>query len=56
VAAELEKLPGYEVRVVGGGLGELSVTFDARVLYSGNRLVYPRPSRVVAAVRERLRV
>lgn len=56
MAAGLEKLPGYEVRVVSGGLGELSVTLDAQVLYSGNRLVYPRPGKVVAAVRERLRV
>ncbi len=56
MAAKLEKLPGYDVQIVSGGLGELSVTLDGQILYSGNRLLYPRPSKVVAAVRERLRV
>lgn len=42
------------VEQVRGKLGELRVTVDGRDAYVGNRLLYPRPSKVVAAVRARL--
>jgi hypothetical protein len=50
VAAQLQ---GADVKVerARGKLGELRVTVDGRDAYRGNRLLYPRPSKVVAAVR-----
>lgn len=40
-----------KVEKVPGKLGELRVSVDGRDVYVGNRLLYPRPSKVVAAVR-----
>jgi len=50
VAAELQG-PDVKVERVRGKLGELRVSVDGRDVYVGNRLLYPRPSKVVAAVR-----
>lgn len=50
MAAELEG-PDRHVEKIRGGLGELRVTVDGRDAYKGNRLLYPRPKTVLAAVR-----
>lgn len=46
------QLQGEDVKVerARGGFGDLRVTVDGQEAYRGNRLLYPRPSRVVAAV------
>jgi len=54
VAAQLEG-PDVKVERVRGKLGELRVTVDGKEAYRGNRLLYPRPSTVLAAVRAHLR-
>lgn len=53
MAAELEG-PDTRVEKIKGGLGELRVTVDGQDVYKGNRLLYPRPKTVLAAVRARL--
>jgi hypothetical protein len=53
VAAQLEG-PDVKVERVRGKLGELRVTVDGQDVYRGNRLLYPLPSKVVAAVRASL--
>lgn len=54
VAAQLRENPGGRVELQHGGLGELSVQVDGRTVYDGNRLWYPLPGTVVAAVRRDL--
>lgn len=49
VAAQLQG-PDVKVERARGKLGELRVTIDGQDAYRGNRLLYPRPSKVVAAV------
>lgn len=53
VAAKLRK-DGVEVETRWGGLGELRASVDGRDVYDGSRLGYPRPGRVVEAVRAAL--
>ena len=53
VARQLEEADGFQVETVPGGLGEFTVFIDDREIINTNRLWYPRPSRVVAKVRER---
>jgi hypothetical protein len=53
VAAELEG-PDTRVQKIRGGLGELRVMVDGQEVYKGNRLLYPRPKTVLAAVRAHL--
>lgn len=38
-----------------GGLGELRVSVDGQDLVTTNRLLYPRPGRLVEKVRARLK-
>ena len=52
VARQLEKADDFQVETVAGGLGEFSVFIDDQKIINTNRLWYPRPSRVVAKVRE----
>ncbi|MBI4161870.1 MAG: hypothetical protein HY509_05435 [Acidobacteria bacterium] len=54
VAAQLQEMPGVQVKKERGGLGELSVTVDGDRVFACNRLLYPRARKVVAAVRARL--
>ncbi len=54
MAAKLREEPDVEVETVRGGLGELSVRLGDRGLYDSNRLLYPRPSKVVREVRRQL--
>lgn len=54
VAAQLEG-PDVRVERVRGKIGELRVSVDGRDAYRGHPLLYPRPSKVVAAVRAWLR-
>jgi hypothetical protein len=53
VAAQLEG-PDRRVQKLRGKLGELRVTVDGQDVYKGNRLFYPRPKTVLAAVRAHL--
>lgn len=53
MAAQLEG-PETKVERVRGKFGELRVTVDGQDVYDGNRLLYPRPKTVLAAVRARL--
>ena len=53
VAAELSG-PETRVETIRGGLGELRVAVDGRDIYKANRLLYPRLSTVVNAVRSSL--
>jgi hypothetical protein len=50
VAAQLRG-PDTRVETRRGGIGELRVTVDGRDAYTGNRLWYARPKRIVTAVR-----
>ncbi len=52
VARQLEEADDFQVETVAGGLGEFSVFVDDREIINTNRLWYPRPSRVVAKIRE----
>lgn len=54
VAAELERDPDLTVRRESGGLGEIRVTVDGVDAVDSNRLLYPRPSTVIAKVRAHL--
>jgi len=54
VAAQLRRLPETQVTLVRGGLGELRVAIDGEDAYDGNRLWYPLPRQIVAAVRRHL--
>jgi hypothetical protein len=55
VAAALRRDPGLQVETVRGGLGELRVSVDGQDLVTTNRLLYPRPGRLVEKVRARLK-
>ena len=46
--------PDRRVQKVRGKLGELRVTVDGEDVYTGNRLLYPLPGTVLAAVRAHL--
>ena len=50
VAAQLEG-PETRVEMKRGGIGELSVTVDGEEVYAGSRLWYPKPAKVLAALR-----
>lgn len=54
MAAQLSEEPDVEVETVRGGLGELSVRLGDRELYDSNRLLYPRPGKVVREVKRQL--
>lgn len=54
VAEELRRLPDILVNLRPGGFGELRVAVEGEDAYDGSRLWYPRPSKVVAAVRRHL--
>lgn len=54
MAEELRKEQNVTVMMESGGLGELSVTADGEKIYDTNRLLYPRPSKIVQKVRSRL--
>jgi hypothetical protein len=54
VAAQLEG-PDIRVEQVRGKLGELRVAVDGRDAYRSHPLLYPRPSKIVAAVRDWMR-
>ena len=54
VAATLRNETQAEVEVVGGGLGEFSVDIDNRKIIKTNRLLYPKPSKVVQKVKTAL--
>lgn len=52
MAEELRKEEGLEVRVVKGGLLELSVDVDGEKAVETSRLWYPLPSRMVTEALE----
>jgi hypothetical protein len=54
VAAQLKKEDGLEVETVRGGLGELSVSIDERMVVNTNRFWYPTPGGVLKKVRAAL--
>ena len=54
VASQLRQQHQLQVETVSGGLGEFSVFMDGRKTIDTNRLWYPRPSKVVARLRELL--
>jgi hypothetical protein len=54
VAAELKKESEIEVEIIGGGLGEFSVSINDRKVVDTNRLWYPMPGKVVTKVRSLL--
>ena len=51
VAAEFKNDRDVQVTIVKGGLGELSVSIDGRKVIDTNRLLYPRPSKIVNDIR-----
>lgn len=51
VAAEFKSDRDVQVELVKGGLGELSVSIDSRKVIDTNRLLYPRPSKIVKDLR-----
>lgn len=53
VAAQLRG-PDTRVETIRGRLGELRVTVDGRDAFTGNRLWYTSPGRVLKAVRASL--
>jgi hypothetical protein len=55
VAAELNKEPEVEARLVKGHLGELSVNIDGQEAVRTNPLWYPRPARVIEKAKEKLK-
>jgi Ethanolamine utilization protein EutJ (predicted chaperonin) len=54
VAADLKNLNDTSVEVIKGGLGELSVSADGKVIYDSSRLWYPTPAGVIRKVRAAL--
>ena len=54
MAAQLKKEDGLEVETVRGGLGELSVSIDERMVVTTNRFWYPTPGGVLKKVRAAL--
>ncbi|HEX6649944.1 MAG TPA: hypothetical protein VF075_10400 [Pyrinomonadaceae bacterium] len=54
VARQLWKQDHIQVETVSGGLGEFSVFMDGRKTIDTSRLWYPRPSKIVARLRELL--
>lgn len=54
VAADLESEPNVSVQTVRGGLGELSVDVDDARVFTGSRLWYPTPGKVVEKVKAAL--
>ncbi len=54
MAARLREEPGVEVTIVRGGLGELRVSLGERELFDSNRLLYPRPGKVLREVKRQL--
>ena len=51
VAAAFEKDSDVQAAIVKGGLGELSVSLDGKKVIDTNRLLYPRPSKIVNDIR-----
>ena len=47
VAAAFEDDNDVQAAIVKGGLGELSVSIDGKKVIDTNRLLYPRPSKIV---------
>ncbi len=54
MAADLEKEDELNVRLVKGGLGELSVSVDEQKIFNSNPLWYPTPGGVIKKVRAAL--
>jgi len=54
VAAAFENDSDVQVAIVKGGLGELSVSLDGKKVIDTNRLLYPRPSKIVNDIRRLL--
>ena len=54
VAATLRNETAAEVETVSGGLGEFSVDIDGRKVVNTNRLLYPKPSKVVQKIKSAL--
>ena len=52
--AALLKGPDRIVKKVRGGLGEFRVTVDGQDVYDGKRYLYPRPKKVIEAVKAHL--
>ena len=55
MAAQLAQDEQLTVRLEAGKLGEMRVEVDGHDVFRGSRVWYPRPSRVVAEVRRRVR-
>jgi len=51
VAAAFENDSDVQAAIVKGGLGELSVSLDGKKVIDTNRLLYPRPSKIVNDIR-----
>lgn len=54
VAADLSRDSNVAVESVKGGLGELSVDVNGQRVFTGNRLLYPKPGGVIQKVRAAL--
>ena len=54
VAAAFENDSDVQATIVKGGLGELSVSLDGKKVIDTNRLLYPRPSKIVNDIRSLL--
>jgi hypothetical protein len=54
VAADLEKEDNLSVRLVKGGLGELSISVGEEKVFNSNPFWYPTPSGVIKKVRAAL--
>jgi hypothetical protein len=54
VAAAFENDSDVQAAIVKGGLGELSVSLDGKKVIDTNRLLYPRPSKIVNDIRRLL--
>jgi hypothetical protein len=54
VAAEFKNDRDVQVKLVRGGLGELSVSIDGRKVIDTNRFLYPRPSKIIDEIRSLL--
>ena len=54
VAAAFENDSEVQATILKGGLGELSVSLDGKKVIDTNRLLYPRPSKIVNDIRSLL--
>ena len=56
VAARLKAETGADVETKRGGLGEFSVYLDDKKVVDTNRLLYPRPGKVVEKLKQLLQI